>query len=165
MILVTGGAGFIGSNLHAALVDRGHETVVVDRLHCNDKWRNLAAHPPARLLPPEEFDRFLATHPPIELVFHLGAISATTAADGDLVWATNVELPQRQWRWCAAHEVRLVYASSAATYGDGAAGFEDGTARLAELAAEPLRLVQARLRSLGGAQRRPGGRARRNGWG
>ena len=138
MILVTGGAGFIGSNLHAALVRRGLETVVVDRLRSNGKWRNLAAHPPARIVAPEELDGFLDGHPPVEMVFHLGAISSTTAADGDLVWAANVELPQRLWRWCAARGVRMVYASSAATYGDGGQGFEDGLEGLDRL--RPLNL-------------------------
>ncbi len=138
MILVTGGAGFIGSNLHAALVRRGLETVVVDRLRSNGKWRNLAAHPPARIVAPEELDGFLDGHPPVEMVFHLGAISSTTATDGDLVWAANVELPQRLWRWCAARGVRMVYASSAATYGDGGQGFEDGLEGLERL--RPLNL-------------------------
>jgi ADP-L-glycero-D-manno-heptose 6-epimerase len=138
MILVTGGAGFIGSNLQAALVRRGLETVVVDRLRENGKWRNLAAHPPARVVPPEELEDFLATYPPVEMVFHLGAISSTTAVDGDLVWAANVELPTRLWRWCATRGVRLVYASSAATYGDGSRGFEDGLESLDRL--RPLNL-------------------------
>ncbi len=74
---------------------------------------------------PDALEHFLATEPPLEMVFHLGAISATTATDGDLVWMTNVELPMMLWNWCAAHGVPFVYASSAATYGDGAAGFED----------------------------------------
>ena len=126
MIIVTGGAGFIGSVLHGALVKRGTETVVVDRLGCEGKWRNLAKHPPARLIAPEQLDDFLARDPPIQAVIHLGAISETTATDGDLTWATNVELPLRLWRWCADHSVRLIYASSAATYGNGFAGFEDG---------------------------------------
>jgi len=138
MILVTGGAGFIGSNLHAALVARGHETVVVDRLRGNGKWRNLAKHPPARLIPPEDIDDFLAAHPPIELVIHLGAISSTTATDGDLVWATNVELSLRLWHWCAKHAVRFLYASSAATYGAGDQGFADGLEALDRL--HPLNL-------------------------
>jgi ADP-L-glycero-D-manno-heptose 6-epimerase len=138
MILVTGGAGFIGSNLHAALVGRGHETVVVDRLGTDGKWRNLASHPPARLLPPEELERFLDGHPPVELVFHLGAISETTATDGDLVWASNVELSLLLWHWCAGRGVRLVYASSAATYGNGSAGFSDDIAALPGL--RPLNL-------------------------
>jgi ADP-L-glycero-D-manno-heptose 6-epimerase len=125
MIMVTGGAGFIGSNLHAALVARGYETIVVDRLRSNGKWRNLAKHPPARLLPPEDLDVFLATHPPLEMLFHLGAISETTATDGDTAWAVNVALPLRLWGWCAVRQVPFVYASSAATYGDGTLGFDD----------------------------------------
>jgi len=133
MILVTGGAGFIGSNLHAALVARGAETVVLDRLRSAGKWRNLAAHPPARIVAPDELEGFLAGHPPIEMVFHLGAVSATTAVDGDLVWSSNFELSLRLWQWCAARAVRFVYASSAATYGDGAQGFEDGLEGLERL--------------------------------
>jgi ADP-L-glycero-D-manno-heptose 6-epimerase len=133
MILVTGGAGFIGSNLHAALVARGLETVVVDRLRAQGKWRNLSHHPPARIIAPEALEDFLASHPPIEMVFHLGAISSTTATDGDLVWNTNVELSLLLWRWCAARGARMVYASSAATYGDGTQGFEDGLAGLERL--------------------------------
>ncbi len=138
MILITGGAGFIGSNLHAALVARGHETVVVDRLRSEGKWRNLAAHPPAHVVSPDELDEFLAGHPPIEMVFHLGAISATTAVDGDLVWSSNVALSMRLWHWCAMRGVRFVYASSAATYGDGTQGFEDGLEGLERL--RPLNL-------------------------
>ena len=125
MIMVTGGAGFIGSNLQAALARRGIETVVVDWLGTEGKWRNLARHAPSRLLAPEALDDFLATNPPLEMIFHLGAISETTATDGDRAWVTNVELPLRLWDWCAARGTRLIYASSAATYGDGAAGFED----------------------------------------
>jgi ADP-L-glycero-D-manno-heptose 6-epimerase len=125
MILVTGGAGFIGSNLQAALVARGCETIVVDRLRSNGKWRNLAKHPPARLLPPDQLEAFLASRPPLAMLYHLGAISETTATDGDAAWAVNVELPLRLWQWCAAQQVPFVYASSAATYGDGSLGFED----------------------------------------
>jgi ADP-L-glycero-D-manno-heptose 6-epimerase len=125
MILVTGGAGFIGSILQAALAARGQETVVVDRLRNEGKWRNLAKHPPDALVAPEDLDAFLARRPPVEVVFHLGAISATTATDGDLVWATNVTFSQRLWQWCTSHRVRLIYASSAATYGNGEQGFRD----------------------------------------
>ncbi|MDE2198635.1 MAG: ADP-glyceromanno-heptose 6-epimerase [Rhodospirillales bacterium] len=138
MILLTGGAGFIGSNLHAALAARGLETVLVDRLRDQGKWRNLARHAPASLIAPEALDDFLAGHPPLDMVFHLGAVSSTTARDGDLVWASNVALSQRLWAWCAARGVRFVYASSAATYGDGAQGFADGLDDLARL--RPLNL-------------------------
>jgi ADP-L-glycero-D-manno-heptose 6-epimerase len=138
MILVTGGAGFIGSNLHAALHARGEETVVVDWLGTNGQWRNLAAHPPHRLVAPGALDDYLVTHPPISLVYHLGAISETTATDGDLVWNTNVELSWRLWQWCANRGVRFVYASSASTYGSGAQGFDDDPAFLKTL--RPLNL-------------------------
>jgi ADP-L-glycero-D-manno-heptose 6-epimerase len=138
MILITGGAGFIGSNLHAALARRGREAIVVDRLGDQGKWRNLAHHPPTRIVQPERLDDFLAERPALEMVFHLGAISTTTATDGDLLWNTNVEFPLQLWRWCAARGVRFVYASSASTYGDGAAGFDDDIASLDRL--RPLNL-------------------------
>jgi ADP-L-glycero-D-manno-heptose 6-epimerase len=140
MILVTGGAGFIGSNLQAALARRGHETVVADQLGNGAKWRNLAKHPPGRISPPGEIDAFLESRPPVEMVYHLGAISETTATDGDLVWATNVELSRNLWHWCTNHDVRFVYASSAATYGDGAAGFEDDLSLPALERLRPLNL-------------------------
>ena len=140
MILVTGGAGFIGSNLQAALASRGHETIVVDHLGTGTKWRNLALHPPARLIAPDELGSFLNRHPPLEMVFHLGAISDTTASDADLTWATNVELSRMLWEWCADRAVRFVYASSAATYGDGSAGFDDAFGLEALRRLRPLNL-------------------------
>jgi ADP-L-glycero-D-manno-heptose 6-epimerase len=140
MILVTGGAGFIGSNLLAALTRRGRETVVADWLGTGGKWRNLAKHPPSRVIPPAELDGFLASRPPLEMVFHMGAVSETTATDGDVTWATNVELSRRIWEWCAEHQVRLVYASSAATYGDGAGGFNDDPSLAALEKLQPLNL-------------------------
>ncbi len=138
MILVTGGAGFIGSNLHAALARRGAEAVVADRLGTDGKWRNLASHPPMQVIRPDALDAFLATRPPVGMVFHLGAVSETTATDGDLAWETNVALSWRLWQWCAAHRARFVYASSASTYGDGSAGFDDDPAMLQSL--RPLNL-------------------------
>jgi ADP-L-glycero-D-manno-heptose 6-epimerase len=140
MILVTGGAGFIGSNLHAALLARDLETVVVDRLGSGQpgKWRNLRAHPPGRLVAPGGLETFLADDPPIDAIVHLGAISSTTATDGDQVWANNVATSRWLWDFCAARGIRLLYASSAATYGDGAQGFDDDPAALRGL--RPLNL-------------------------
>ena len=138
MILITGGAGFIGSNLHAALARRGRRCVVVDWLGGGDKWRNLAAHPPHCLIAPEALDDLLDAGPAIETVVHLGAVSETTATDGDLVWHTNVELSWRLWQWCARRGVPFIYASSAATYGDGSEGFDDDPAALHRL--RPLNL-------------------------
>jgi ADP-L-glycero-D-manno-heptose 6-epimerase len=138
MILITGGAGFIGSILQAELFSRGHQTIVSDWLGSEGKWRNLAAHPPAQLVAPEGLEDFLGSHPPLEAVFHMAAISHTMATDGDEVWSTNVGLSQRLWDWCAQRGVRFIYASSAATYGDGAQGFDDDPDALDKLV--PLNL-------------------------
>jgi ADP-L-glycero-D-manno-heptose 6-epimerase len=138
MILITGGAGFIGSYLQGELYARGLETVICDRLGAQGKWRNLAHHPPGRIIPPDELEDWLGTHPPLETVFHMAAISETLATDGDEVWQTNVELSLRLWEWCAHRGVRFIYASSAATYGNGSAGFDDDPALLPTL--KPLNL-------------------------
>ena len=136
MILVTGGAGFIGSNLVAALTARGQEVVVLDELGQEDKWRNLSEAVLAGLLPPGAVDAALAMRP--AAVVHMGAISATTVRDGDLVADTNFTLSLKLWDWCTEHRVPFIYASSAATYGSGDEGFEDeetpeGLARLRPL--------------------------------
>ena len=117
MIIVTGGAGFIGSCVQQALFRQGRRTVIVDYLQDQGKWRNLATHPPHLVVPPDELPAFLAEVRGVEAVIHMGAISETTARDGDLVWQSNVALSQRLWRWCAEHRVPFLYASSAATYG------------------------------------------------
>ena len=134
MILVTGGAGFIGSNLVSALAARGERVVIADRLGHGDKWRNIAKSDFRELLPPEELSSWLARRETrLDAIVHLGAISSTTATDADLVFGTNVGLSVKLWRWCAERGVRMIYASSAATYGDGAAGFDDDPAALAKL--------------------------------
>ena len=140
MIVVTGGAGFIGSNLVAALEERGeHDLVVCDRLGRDDKWRNLAKRELAALVAPEALLEFLDAHArEINIVFHLGAISSTTESDADLILATNFTLSQRLWEWCAATETRFIYASSAATYGEGTAGFDDEAAPAALARLKPL---------------------------
>lgn len=125
MILVTGGAGFIGSNLVAALCERGEAVAVSDRLRCNDKWRNLAKADFRCLIEPEMLDAWLAGRGRLDAVVHLGAISATTERDADLIFDVNVRLSARLWEWCAAHDTPFIYASSAATYGAGAQGFDD----------------------------------------
>jgi ADP-L-glycero-D-manno-heptose 6-epimerase len=140
MYVVTGGAGFIGSNLVAALCDRGAEVLVVDRLRDGSKWRNLARHGIAGILGPEALPGFWAGNPRVEAVLHMGAISATTATDGDLVAATNLTLPLDLWGECARRGVPFIYASSAATYGDGALGFADDEDPAALAALRPLNL-------------------------
>ncbi|MCL2713647.1 MAG: ADP-glyceromanno-heptose 6-epimerase [Alphaproteobacteria bacterium] len=125
MILVTGGAGFIGSNIVAALNDAGHNDVVVnDFLGCEGKWRNLAKRQLADIVPPHQLMAWLGGRQ-LEAVIHMGAISETTATDGDLVIETNFRLSMRILEWCAENRVPFLYASSAATYGNGEAGFYD----------------------------------------
>lgn len=140
MIIVTGGAGFIGSCLQAALFRQGERVVVVDRLRAQGKWHNLAAHPPHQIIMPEALPAFLEQVQGVKAIFHMGAVSATTATEGDHVWNTNVALSQRLWRWCALHDVPFFYASSAATYGgaDKAEDFRDGLESVAHL--QPLNL-------------------------
>jgi ADP-L-glycero-D-manno-heptose 6-epimerase len=138
MILITGGAGFIGSILQGALAASGLETIILDELGREGKWRNIARHPPSQLIHPAELDAWLATDPPIEAVFHMGAISTTLATNADLVWRTNVELSLKLWTWCVQNRARFIYASSAATYGNGAAGFDDDPALLDRL--QPMNL-------------------------
>jgi ADP-L-glycero-D-manno-heptose 6-epimerase len=125
MLLVTGGAGFIGSNVVAALNDAGRADVAVcDVLGHDGKWRNLAKRQLADVVPPAELMAWLQGRK-LDAIIHLGAISETTATDGDLVIETNFRLSMRLLEWCTANAVPLIYASSAATYGDGAQGFRD----------------------------------------
>jgi ADP-L-glycero-D-manno-heptose 6-epimerase len=140
MIVVTGGAGFIGSNLVAALEQRRVGNIVVcDRLGTEDKWRNIAKRELADLITPDALLDWLGQNADaVETIFHLGAISATTERDVDLIVRQNIRLPIDIWNHCVATDTRFIYASSGATYGDGSAGFDDdescnGLARLQPL--------------------------------
>jgi ADP-L-glycero-D-manno-heptose 6-epimerase len=140
MLLVTGGAGFIGSNVVAALNDAGRADVVVcDVLGQDGKWRNLAKRQLADIVPPSELADWLKGRR-LEAVIHLGAISETTATDGDLVIETNFRLSMRLLDWCTATGTPFIYASSAATYGDGAEGFRDDQSVSALKALRPMNL-------------------------
>jgi ADP-L-glycero-D-manno-heptose 6-epimerase len=125
MFLVTGGAGFIGSNIVAALNEAGRSDVAVcDFLGHEGKWRNLAKRQLADVVPPAELMDWLKTRK-LDAVIHMGAISETTATDGDLVIETNFRLSMRLLDWCTTNGVPFIYASSAATYGNGDQGFRD----------------------------------------
>ena len=126
MIVVTGAAGFIGSNLVAELNDRGHDDIVlVDRLGSDSKWRNIAKRRFSDFIFPEELEQRLSSMDRADAVFHLGANSSTTATDADEIVKTNFRVSTQLWNWCARTRTPLVYASSAATYGGGTQGFDD----------------------------------------
>ena len=140
MLLVTGGAGFIGSNLVAALNEAGRADVAVcDVLGHDGKWRNLAKRQLADIVPPAQLLDWLAGRR-LDAIIHLGAISETTATDGDLVIETNFRLSMRLLDWCTAHSVPFIYASSASTYGDGAGGFRDDPSLAALKSLRPMNL-------------------------
>jgi ADP-L-glycero-D-manno-heptose 6-epimerase len=140
MLLVTGGAGFIGSNVVAALNDAGRSDVVVsDFLGHDGKWRNLAKRQLSDIVPPAQLADWLKGRK-LDAVIHLGAISETTATDGDLVIETNFRFSMRLLDWCTANAVPFIYASSAATYGDGEQGFADDASLAALKQLRPMNL-------------------------
>ena len=140
MLLVTGGAGFIGSNMVAALNDAGRSDVAVCDYFGNEgKWRNLAKRQLADVVPPADLLRWLEGRK-LEAIVHLGAISETTATDGDLVMQANFILPKALLDWCTATGTTFIYASSAATYGDGEGGFDDDWSVPALKALRPMNL-------------------------
>lgn len=142
MIVVTGGAGFIGSNIVARLcVEDRRDIVVCDRLEdaALGKWKNIAKHSIADFWQPDELFEQLERHADsIEAVVHMGAISSTTEPDADLILRTNFTLSRDLWDWCALRDARMIYASSAATYGDGNQGFDDDDSLEALSSLRPL---------------------------
>ncbi|MBL0929543.1 MAG: ADP-glyceromanno-heptose 6-epimerase [Alphaproteobacteria bacterium] len=140
MIVVTGGAGFIGSNLLAGLEAQGaRELVCVDWFGTGDKWKNVAKRVLADVVRPEELGDFLAARKgKIETIFHMGANSATTETDVDSIVRTNIRATLDLWDWCAANGASFIYASSAATYGDGTQGFDDDSSPAALAKLQPL---------------------------
>ncbi|MBV8474970.1 MAG: ADP-glyceromanno-heptose 6-epimerase [Hyphomicrobiales bacterium] len=127
MYVITGGAGFIGSNIAASLDAEGADIAIIDWLGSDDcKWRNIAKRRLVDIVPPEAGAAFLeANRSAIRGVVHMGAISTTTETDVDAIVRNNFRQSVDHWTFCARHEIPFVYASSAATYGDGGAGFLD----------------------------------------
>jgi ADP-L-glycero-D-manno-heptose 6-epimerase len=139
LILVTGGAGFIGSNIVLELTNAGERVVVCDLFRSGEKWRNVAAARLHDIVHPNDLLEWLARHgDKVAAVVHMAAISSTMEKDLDKFVTTNIRLTLNLWGWCAANAVRLIYASSAATYGDGSAGFSDEQSPAALAALRPL---------------------------
>lgn len=135
-IVVTGGAGFIGSNVVAALNARGEDDIlVVDHLGQSEKWRNLVGLRFADYMERDDF-RFAFRNDAlqaVDAVIHLGACSSTTERDASYLADNNYRFSRELCEWCLQHGTRFVYASSAATYGDGARGYGDDEAGLEHL--------------------------------
>ena len=126
--LVTGGAGFIGSNIVAELGERypNDRIVVCDTFGEGDKWYNLVKHPVDEVIPPTEIFYWLEVHAEtVDAVIHMGAISSTTEQNADLIMEINFSLPKILHAWCVGNEKRFIYASSGSTYGAGEHGFDD----------------------------------------
>lgn len=126
---VTGGAGFIGSNIAAKLAeDRDLDVVICDRLRDAElgKWRNIAKHPIGDFVHPDDmFDWLEKRWRDVDVIIHMGAVSSTMEPDADKIIHANFTLSRDLYRWAADRQRRLIYASSAATYGDGSQGFVD----------------------------------------
>ena len=137
-ILVTGGAGFIGSALVWALNQRGHTDIVIsDFLGNDEKWRNLVPLKFADYVEADSFREHLRSNPAafgrFSTVFHLGACSATTERNASYLIDNNYNVTKELAAWSLEHGARFIYASSAATYGDGAQGMDDTSAELHRL--------------------------------
>lgn len=134
MIIVTGGAGFIGSAIIWKLNQLGnYKIIIVDELGKDEKWKNLV---------PLQFEDFVHKHDfinqisdekilyKIDAIIHLGANSSTTEKDADHLLTNNFRYTETLARFCLKNDVRFIYASSAATYGDGLKGFDDEESKL-----------------------------------
>jgi len=137
MIVVTGGAGFIGSALVAGLNKRGiTDILVVDELGSGPKWKNLRSLSFADYIEKDDFLQMVLDNRldfSVEAVFHLGACSSTTETDASYLIKNNYEYSKHLTRWVVDAGIRFIYASSAATYGDGSLGFADDEDRLESL--------------------------------
>lgn len=139
MILVTGAAGFIGSNLAHELSQQGkHELVLVDRLSKTGKQENLEGLKYKEFIEVEALFERQELFPQLKGIFHLGACSDTTETNWDYLQQNNVEYSQKLFKLACEFKIPFIYASSAATYGDGALGYQDDLKQISQL--KPLNL-------------------------
>lgn len=126
MIVVTGGAGFIGSCVVRTLNDEGiKDIVIVDNINNTDKWMNMRNKRFIKYVHKSVFLQELPAYEDVQAIIHLGAQSSTTEKDFDYLWNNNFEYTKALWNYCAEKQISFIYASSAATYGDGKHGFDD----------------------------------------
>jgi ADP-L-glycero-D-manno-heptose 6-epimerase len=137
MIIVTGGAGFIGSALIAELNRRQiSDILVVDELGADQKWKNLRNLSFTDYVEKDDFLDMVIEDKldsPIDVVFHLGACSDTTETNASYLVKNNYEYSKLLAQWATDADIRFIYASSAATYGDGSAGFSDDEEKIEAL--------------------------------
>lgn len=126
MIIVTGGAGFIGSCVVRSLNEAGRsDIVIVDNISETDKWMNMRNKKYIKYVHKSRFLEELPTYENVEAIVHMGAQSSTTERDFDYLWENNFEYTKALWNYCAEKHISFIYASSAATYGEGSLGFND----------------------------------------
>ena len=132
MIILTGGAGFIGINTLDALIRSGRDDVlVVDNIGSTAKWQNLVGRSFRRYLHKQQLWEWLQghKHDSVDAVIHLGACSDTMEYDFDYLNENNTHYSIKLWNYCTWSQIPYIYASSAATYGDGSLGFSDDHSR------------------------------------
>lgn len=126
MIIVTGGAGFIGSCIVRMLNDAGrNDIIIVDNISDTDKWINMRNKQFIKYVHKSKFLEELPSYEDVEAIIHMGAQSSTTERNFDYLWNNNFEYTKALWNYCAEKQISFIYASSAATYGDGNLGFDD----------------------------------------
>lgn len=137
MIVVTGGAGFIGSNVVKRLNEKGYSNIIiVDHLSVGDKWKNINGLEFEDFYEKDKFYNLLVNEQipfNMDAVIHLGACSSTTEKDADYLIQNNYKYSLELVRYCLLSRARFIYASSAATYGDGEKGYLDDENKLNDL--------------------------------
>ncbi|MFN8371168.1 MAG: ADP-glyceromanno-heptose 6-epimerase [Bacteriovoracaceae bacterium] len=136
MIMVTGGAGFIGSALVKLLNDQNKKNIIiVDRLHSGKKWMNLRGLKYYRLVKVEDLflDENKYLFDDLQEIYHLGACSSTLEMNADYLWKNNIEFSQKLFKIAVKKNAKFLFASSAATYGDGELGYNDDHASIGKL--------------------------------